>query len=260
MTFRGDRPIALVTGAARRVGRAVALELARWGFDLLVTCRTRPAEARETCRLAEQASRVGGVGEGFAAEAIEVDLNDLGAVEAVIQQLNDARQTPRLDAVVHNASSFSRAPLGRITADDALSHYRVNALAPLLLTQGVAGRLSASDRPGGGAVVAFGDIHAMGRPQKHYAAYAMSKAALTQLVQSLALDLAPEVRVNGVAPGVVAWPDDTTQAEKERYEQRIALKRAGTPEDAAIAARWLITEAPYLTGEIIRVDGGRWLR
>ena len=259
MTFSGERPIALVTGAARRVGRAVAVELARSGFDLIVTCRTRPVEVRETCDLAKTAAD-GATESQFASRVIEIELDDPNAVQSLCEDLGDSSNTPRLDALVHNASSFSKAPVGEITPEYALSHYRINALAPLLLTQGLANRLAASGQPGGGAVVAFGDIHAMGRPQRHYSAYAMSKAALTQMVPSLAIDLAPDIRVNGIAPGVVAWPDDTTQEEMDRYEKRIPLKRPGTPEDAAVTARWLIVEATYITGEIIRVDGGRWLR
>jgi pteridine reductase len=116
--------------------------------------------------------------------------------------------------------------------------------------------------PGGAAVVAMCDIHAMGRPRRDFAAYSMSKAALEEMVRSLARDLAPSVRVNGVAPGVVAWPDsgiESESAEQSRYLRRVPLARAGEPEDAAKAVVWLALDATYITGDIIRVDGGRWL-
>jgi pteridine reductase len=106
------------------------------------------------------------------------------------------------------------------------------------------------------------DMHALGRPRMGMSAYAMSKAALVEMVRSLARELAPAVRVNGVAPGVVAWPESGYEADRamqQRYLERVPMKRAGTPEDAAGAVRWLALEAPYVTGEIIRVDGGRWL-
>jgi pteridine reductase len=110
--------------------------------------------------------------------------------------------------------------------------------------------------------VCMTDIHAMGRPRRDHAAYAMSKAALAQMVDSLARDLAPRVRVNAVAPGVVAWPEDGAEADaamQARYLSRVPLGRAGTPGDASGAVAWLALDAAYVTGQTIRVDGGRWL-
>jgi pteridine reductase len=106
------------------------------------------------------------------------------------------------------------------------------------------------------------DIHASERPRKNFAAYSMSKAALEQMVRVLALELAPKVRVNGVAPGVVAFPDSGAESDPEmqaRYLKRVPLARSGTPEEAAEAVRWLALDATYTTGEVVRVDGGRWL-
>jgi pteridine reductase len=115
---------------------------------------------------------------------------------------------------------------------------------------------------GGGSIVAMCDIHAMGRPRKEYLAYSMSKAALAEMVQTLARELAPRVRVNGVAPGVVVFAEsgaDADPAMQKAYLSRVPLGRSGTPEDAARAVRWLAMEATYVTGEIVRLDGGRWL-
>jgi pteridine reductase len=141
--------------------------------------------------------------------------------------------------------------------------YRVNAIAPLLLSKKLAGALSRSDLPGGGSIVAMADIHAMGLPRPGFIAYAMSKAALVEMVRALARELAPKVRVNGAAPGVVAWAPgeyEGNEAAQRAYLSRVPLERAGTPEDAGAVVRWLALEARYVTGQIIRVDGGRSLR
>ncbi len=109
-------------------------------------------------------------------------------------------------------------------------------------------------------MLAFGDIHAMGRPRRAFAPYLMAKSALHCMVEALALELAPTVRINGIAPGVVAWPDDAPAEERASYEARIPLVRAGTPDDAARLVRSMIEDMPYVTGTVIRLDGGRWLR
>lgn len=249
------RPLAVVTGAARRVGRAIAIELASHGFDLLITYRSSQADAETTLQLCKVAATAAGH-RSFRAESAALDLASPAALEAFARPL---AQRSHIDALIHNASSYARTPLGTITADQALNDYRVNALAPLLLTQALADSLRRSILPGGGAVICFSDIHVLGRPRKDMASYSMSKAALTQMVHNLARDLAPKVRVNAIAPGVIAWPEGTNPAEIAAYESRIPLQRAGTREDAARLVRFLILEATYLTGDIIRLDGGRWL-
>lgn len=246
------RPLALITGAAKRVGRAVAIDLARCGCDVIFTYHTSRGEAEALAR--ELA--------GFGVEVTfyQLDLNDLEAVEAFASQLSQTLE--RLDVLVHNASVYGATPLETLEIEDAMRHWRVNALAPLLLTARLSVLLSRSQLKGGGSVVAMADIHAMGRPRKDFSAYAMSKAAVVELVQTLARDLAPAVRVNGVAPGVVAWPEsgyESDKASQEKYIKRIPMERSGTPEEAAAVVRWLSLEATYLTGEVIRVDGGRWL-
>ncbi len=241
------RPRVLVTGAAKRVGRAIALALAEAGCDLDLTYRTSGEAIEATAR--EAKARAGGPIE---VGIHQLDLDDLAAVERFAASLASAR----LAGLVHNASSYAPSSFGSIEAADALRHLRINALAPLLLTQGLAEPL----RQARGSVVLFSDIHVLGRPRKRFAAYSLSKAAASDLVATLALELAPEVRVNGVAPGVVAWPDDAPTEERAAYESRIPLGRPGTPEEAAALVRWLLLEASYVTGEIVRLDGGRWLR
>ena len=248
----GDRPVALVTGGAKRVGRATSLTLARAGFDLVVTYRSSEDEARS---LAQEADAV-----GAACEFVRLSLGDLDDVEQTGAGL--ARRLDRLDAIVHNASSYSPSPIDEVTPGEALAHYTVNALAPLLLTKATHGLLRESPRPGGGAVVAMCDIHSMGRPRSGFSAYSMSKAALIEMVRTLARELAPDVRVNGIAPGVVAWPEQGHESDDESqraYLERVPLARAGTPGDASEAVRWLIMDARYCTGQIIRIDGGRFL-
>jgi pteridine reductase len=248
-----ERPMAMVTGGARRVGRAIALELARAGCDVLITYNASESEARGVCAEVE---RLGG-GTGARARAEALDLNDLERVERFSERL--AKELPRLDVLVHNASIYFPTPLTSLSARSAEDFMRVNALSPLVLSRGLAARLA---ERGTGSIVAMVDMHALGRPRMGMSAYAMSKAALVEMVRSLARELAPAVRVNGVAPGVVAWPESGYEADRamqQRYLERVPMKRAGTPEDAAGAVRWLALEAPYVTGEIIRVDGGRWL-
>jgi len=245
---------AIVIGAARRVGRAVALEFAQAGWDLVLTYRSREAEALET---AAEAGRIAaGAGRTASVTVERLELSDLAAVE----RFGRAHAGASVDALVLSAAAYSRTPFGEIAAATAESELRINALAPLLLVQALAPALARSSLAGGGSVVAFGDIHAMGRPRRAFAPYLMSKAAIHCMVESLALELGPAVRVNAVAPGVVAWPDDAPEEERAAYEARIPLARPGTPEDAARMVRSITEDMPYVTGSVFRLDGGRWLR
>lgn len=240
-------PVALVTGGARRVGRATCLALARAGCRVHFTFRTSDEDARSLER-------------EIGAQGHQLDLSDLPAVERFAARMTS--ELPRLDIVVHNASVYAPSPLESVSAAEMLANYRVNAVAPLLLTRSVLPLLRASEIPGGASVVCLCDIHALGRPRKGFYAYAMAKAALAEMVRGLALELAPDVRVNGVAPGVVAFPEDGYESDpamQERYLKRVPLGRSGTPEDAAGAVKWLAMDATYITGEIVRVDGGRWV-
>lgn len=250
-----SRPVALVTGGARRVGGAICRALARAGCDIHLTCLTSDAEARA---LVKELSAL-----NARACAHKLDLSDPSAVESFVGKV--LSELPRLDILVHNASAYAATPLAEVTAEQYERMHRINALSPLLLSRGLAPLLSRSPMSGGGAIVALCDIHAMGLPRAHYSAYAMSKAALAEMVRTLAIELAPSVRVNAVAPGVVAWHDDGAPHEPDaqgraRYLTRVPLGRVGTPEDAAEAVRWLAMDAKFTTGQIIRVDGGRSLR
>lgn len=252
MTRPPDRPVILITGAARRIGLAIARAFAIAGCDLVITYNTSRDHAQAAqASLADLGARV---------RLEHLNLDDPGLVEAFAARM--AQSLDRLDGVVHNASIYALTPLSDVTPEDATRFFRINALAPLILSRGVAERLAESLLPGGGSIVALTDVHAMGRPRLHYTPYAMSKAALSEMVRSLARELAPRVRVNGVAPGVIAWPETGHDADPETqrsYLRRVPLARAGTPDDAAEVVRWLTLSATYITGEIIRLDGGRAL-
>lgn len=239
-------PRAVVTGATHRVGRAIAAALAARGMHVLVTTRD-VARARSFGSIA--------CGDG-SISALHADITTDDGIAAVREAAG-----PSLRTLVHNASSYASTPIGSIERTMIESSLAVHATAPLLLTQALLPALRRGHAEHGDAsVVAMLDIHAMGRPRGGRAAYLMGKAALHGLVESLAIDLAPAVRVNGVAPGVVEWDLQADAAERARYEARIPLARAGTGEDAAASVRWLALDAPYVTGTVVKVDGGRALQ
>lgn len=246
------RPSVLITGAARRVGAAIARAFARGGCDVILHYNKSQVEATQLATsLTEMGAKV---------TLWQADLADPAQVELAAAEL--AAKLPELSALILNASSYDRTPLSDVTAVQAMAAYAVNAVSPLMLCKAFAGLLSASPLPGGGSIVAMADMHATGRPRKGMAAYSMSKAALIEMVQTLARELAPKVRVNAIAPGVIDWPESGDESDakmQQAYLSRVPLGRAGTPDDAAEVVRWLAFDASYVTGEVIRVDGGRWL-
>lgn len=246
------RPLVVITGGARRVGLAIAHTFARAGCDLTLTYNSSGDEAEQAAAVLR--------GFGVEVSLEQADLSDVIEVERLGRRI--AASARRVDVLIHNASVYEASPVREITAEFALRQYQVNALSPLLLTRTLFPLMARSRLPGGGAVVAMADMHAMGRPRKDFSAYSMSKAALIEMVRCLARDLAPRVRVNAVAPGVVAFPEsghESTPDLQQKYLSRVPLGRSGTPGDAAEAVRWLALEAHYITGEVVRVDGGRWL-
>lgn len=237
------RRVALVTGGARRVGRAIVERLAREGFDVAFTYLTSAEEA-----IALQNS----VGESRGVlRAVRADLSDLPA--GIDQIEREFRQTfSRLDVLVNNAAEYRPADLGATDLPLMRRMMAVNFEAPMLLCQRFASDLRAS----GGHIVNMLDLLAE-RPWPQYLAYCASKAALTNLTLSLARELAPQVTVNGIAPGVVDWPEGFPEADRRKYLTRVPLGRAGTPQDVADAVAYLCTNARYVTGQILRLDGGR---
>lgn len=235
---------ALVTGAARRVGAAIARELHALGANVLIHHRASIAEAQAL------AASLNAVRAGSAALA-QVELRDTAALPGLVERTVQA--FGRLDILVNNASAFYPTPLGEITEAQWDELVGSNLKAPLFLSQAASAEL----RRRQGLIVNIVDIHAV-RPLKRYTVYSITKSGLAMLTRALARELAPEIRVNGVAPGPVLWPEDEIDpALKEEIIERTALKRPGSPEDVACAVAFFAKDAPYVTGQILAVDGGR---
>ncbi len=240
------RPVALVTGAAKRVGAVIAAVLHEAGYDLALHHRASAAAMAATVAPLE-AARPGSV------LVLQGELGDDAVPPRLVAET--LSRFGRLDALVNNASAFYPTPLGQATPAMWDELFAANARAPFFLSQAAAPALRAA----GGAIVNLGDISGE-RPLKDHPVYCMAKAALLMLTQSLAKELGPEVRVNAVAPGAVMWPEQgKPEAEKAAMLARTALQRAGDPADVAEAVRWLLMDARYSTGQVIRVDGGRML-
>ncbi len=239
---------ALVTGAANRLGAEIARTLHQNGANLIIHYR-RSADAAEA--LVAELNRA----RADSAVALAADLADTAAIDQLAQAACNA--FAGLDLLVNNASAFYPTPFGEIDAaawDDLLaSNYR----APLFLAQSCHPAL----RRAGGSIVNLLDIYAE-RPLARHSVYVSAKAANRMLVKALALELAPEVRVNGIAPGAILWPDGNDDYDEDRREaliRQIPLGRTGAPANIAQTALFLATN-DYITGEIVHVDGGRLLR
>jgi pteridine reductase len=237
--------VVLVTGGAKRVGAAIARRLHREGADLMLHYRGSEREAR-ALRAELNAAR------GDSVALVQADLLDIPGLSEIVK--NTISRFERLDALVNNASTFFPTPVGEMTAATWESLVGANLRAPLFLSQAAAPHLKKT----GGAIVNITDIHAE-RPLKNYVIYSIAKTGLVGLTRSLARELAPEVRVNGVAPGAIVWPEDGSWDDltRQRIVSHTLLKRTGEPDDIARAVHYLIAEAPYVTGQIIAVDGGR---
>jgi pteridine reductase len=233
--------VALITGAAVRVGRAVALGLADAGFDIAFTyLHSKPAAEQLTADLQAKSRRC---------LAIVADLCDpAAAVEAIYQSFT--KSFSRLDVLMNNASLYERDDPGDLAQPGRL--WTIHVESPLLLYRKFSPMLSAA----GGCIVNMVDLLAE-RPMPGYLAYSASKAGLWNLTLGLARELAPHVRVNAIAPGVVEWPADLPEDKRAQYLRRVPLGRAGTPQDVAQTVRFLCTAGQYVTGQVLRLDGGR---
>ncbi|HLS87891.1 MAG TPA: pteridine reductase [Burkholderiales bacterium] len=236
--------VALVTGAARRVGAAIARRLHAAGANVVLHYRDSAVAAEG---LAGELNAL----RPQSAAAVKAELLAPIAPRALVNATVDA--FGGLDILVNNASTFFAVPVGRIEASHWEALVGSNVRAPLFIAQEALPQL----RKGGGSIVNIVDIHA-DRPLKGYAVYSIAKAALAALTRSLAVELAPEVRVNGVSPGAIAWPEDGQfpPEERNRIVATTPLARVGAPEDVAQAVHFLAC-APYVTGQIVAVDGGR---
>jgi pteridine reductase len=238
--------VALVTGGARRVGAAIVRRLHGAGANVVVHYRSSATEARtlanELCAVRDN--------------SILLVQGDLLKPPYLANLVDDAvKAFGRLDALVNNASSFYATPLGEIREKDWDDLVGTNLKAPLFLSQAAARELKKTH----GCIVNIIDIHAE-FPMKSYTVYTVAKAGLVALTRSLARELGPEVRVNGVAPGAIVWPDDENWKDelgRQRIINQTALKRIGEPDDIAKTVEFLVTSAPYVTGQVLAVDGGR---
>ena len=235
---------ALVTGGARRVGAALMRALHGAGANVVIHCHHSLAAARALA--AELTAERAG-----SAQVVASDLLDAGQLPGLIHQAQ--QHFGDLHLLINNASSFYPTPLGAITLaqwDDLIG---TNLRAPLLLTQAAAPAL----RRTRGAVLNIVDIHGL-RPLRDHAVYSVAKAGLIMLTRALARELAPEVRVNAIAPGPVLWPEAPMAEErKQKIIDKTPLERHGSPEDIARAALFFASDAPFVSGQILAVDGGR---
>lgn len=239
-----DGKAVLVTGAARRVGAVIAAAFHAAGARVAVHYRNSQAEA-DALVARFNAARAD------SARAFRADLADTAACEPLVAAV--VRAFGRLDALVNNASTFYPTPVGSITPDQFDDLVGSNLRAPLFLAQAAARELAKRE----GLILNIADIHGL-RPLGRHAVYSAAKAGLVMLTRSLARELGPGVRVNAIAPGPVMWPESGVDAAlRERIVARTALKRAGSPEDIARAALFFATDAPFVTGQVLAVDGGR---
>ncbi|MHB1116829.1 pteridine reductase [Sideroxydans sp.] len=236
----------LVTGGAKRVGAAIVRRLHAAGANVAIHFRSSAYEAfalrGELNDLRENS-----------AISVQADLLETGTLPRMVKEV--VQHFGHLDALVNNASSFYATPLAEIDATQWNDLVGTNLQAPLFLAQAAAAEL----RRQHGCIVNIVDIHAE-RPMHGHLLYSVAKAGLVALTKGLAQELAPQVRVNAVAPGVIVWPEGADWDDEERRRKIVAhtlLKREGSPDDIAKAVRFLIADAPYITGQVIAVDGGR---
>ncbi|MEE4174693.1 MAG: pteridine reductase [Xanthomonadales bacterium] len=239
-----SRQWALVTGGARRLGAAIAEHLHGRGLNVMIHCLGSLEAAgilAERLVARRPASAV----------VLQADLGQAGASEALAEQVRTV--APHLALLVNNASRFYPTPFGAVDGECWKDLMGSNVRGAFFLSQALASSLA------GGAIVNIVDIYAR-RPLPGYPVYSMAKATLEMMTRSLAVELAPDIRVNGVAPGAILWPEGDQAVDKqEAVLSRVALRRLGTPEDIAGAVAFLGLDAPYVTGQILAVDGGRSL-
>ena len=234
----------LITGGARRVGAVIARTLHAAGANLVVHYRRSASEAAQ---LADELNAK----RAKSTVTMQADLLDLAQLPPLVEF--SQRAFGGLDVLVNNASSFYPTPIGEITAaawDDLVGS---NLKVPLFLSQAAAPALRQSH----GLIVNIVDIHSL-RPLRNYTVYCTAKAGLHMLTRSLAKELGPEVRVNGISPGPVLWPEAQSEGDaREKIVESTILKRMGTPQDIARTVLFFATSAPFITGQILAVDGGR---
>ncbi|GAB1263783.1 pteridine reductase [Aurantivibrio infirmus] len=242
----GTRKVALVTGAARRIGAEITQHLHTNGFNLVIHYNRSESDAKKLCNQLNSIRKNSAI-------TICADLCKVDTLKALADEAK--QHWSRLDVLVNNASSFYATPIGSITVDHWQDLMGSNLQAPLFLSQACAAYLGETQ----GCIINIADIHGE-RPLSDHPVYCIAKAGNIMLTKSLAKDLAPKVRVNGISPGAILWPEDSAELENETkasITKKIALKKIGEPSDIARTINFLVSDAPYITGQIIAVDGGR---
>ncbi len=248
MNFTLNNKVVLITGGAKRVGAGISRLLHASGARIMIHYRSSVQEAQA---LQAELNAI----RPDSAATLQADLLNLDAMDTLVRQT--LQQFGRLDVLVNNASSYYPTEMGAISEQEWNDLLGSNLRAPLFLSQAAAPELKKNR----GCIINITDMH-VERPKKGYVVYNVAKAGLVTLTRSLAQELAPDVRVNAVAPGPVLWPEDNPQFD-EHYRSKVIsqtlLKRIGEPDDVARAVRFLIADAPFITGQVIAVDGGRSL-
>ena len=247
-TQNSAAPVALITGSGQRIGEALARHLHTQGYNIVLHCRN---STQQTELIASELNTL----RDNSCRWFSTDLNNHDDViklgEAALQCWS------RMDVLINNASSYYPTPLGSATEAQWNELFGSNLKAPFFLSQLLAPALKKT----GGCIINMCDVHAI-RPINNHPVYCAAKAGLMMLTQALAKDLAPDVRVNGIAPGAILWPQEI-EADAIKQAEKLAmipLGKTGSPEDIVKAAWFLIHDAPYITGQILPVDGGRTLR
>lgn len=245
---KNSTPVALVTGGARRIGAEIARQLHAAGFNIVLHCNSSVDQA-ETLAASLHEQRPDSV------EIVVADLRNLDAIQSLAEKAQ--ARWGRVDALINNASTFYPTLVGEITEQDWDDLLGTNLKAPLFLSQALAPTLIENR----GCIINMADVHGE-RPLSGHPVYCAAKAGNIMLTKSLAKELAPEVRVNGIAPGAILWPEnegELSDENKTKILRKIAMRRLGDPTDIARTIVFLVTDAPYITGQIVAVDGGRSL-
>lgn len=235
----------LITGASRRIGAAVARDLHQRGMDIVIHYHRSADEARALAH--DLNSR-----RPESARLVQANLNDVAAAGQIIDEAVSC--FGRLDVLINNASCFYPTPAREASLQQWDELFNTNLKAPFFLAQRAYTQLCAT----GGCIINITDIYGH-RPLKGYPLYSTAKAGLVMLTMALAREFGPDVRVNAVSPGAILWPEHLDNATRDKILSRTVMKRAGKPEDIAEALNYLINNAPYITGQVLVLDGGRSL-
>ncbi len=237
--------VALITGAAHRIGASTAQLLHAEGMNLVLHYRSS-REAAQKLQKKMLEKRPDSV------ILVQTDLHKIDNMPALVKEATDA--WGRLDVLINNASTFYQTPVNKTSEKQWDDLMGTNLKAPFFLSQAAAPQLKKNH----GCIINMADIHAE-RPLKSYPVYSMAKAGLVMMTRALACELGPEIRVNGVAPGAILWPENTDDITRQRIVSRTFLKRKGEPSDIASAILYLIRDAGYMSGQVLTIDGGRSL-